>query len=161
MRNWITLLEDHDRDHADALEQTGFWGSRGAGCLVLAQSTGRLLVALRSQHVLEPGMYGTWGGAVDSHEQPRVAVLRELREETDYSGDIVEVIPLYIFRSGSFEYHNFLIVVPDEFIPELDWENDGFTWCEYGDWPQPLHFGLRDLLKDSHSNQVICDNITR
>ncbi len=55
-----------DWTHADALAQTGFWGAYGgAGSIFLARDTGRLLLARRSHHVLQPGTWGTIGGAVD------------------------------------------------------------------------------------------------
>jgi hypothetical protein len=44
---------------------SGFWGNRGAGCIIRARDTGRMLVGLRSEEVDEPLTLGTWGGAVD------------------------------------------------------------------------------------------------
>jgi len=145
----IDLLEGKDDwDHQRALDQTGFWGKRGAGAIFLAKKTGRLLIAHRSKHVEQPGTWGTWGGAIDLDETPKDAVEREVREESGYNGRF-KLVPLYVFKSGTFQYHNFLVMVDEEFTPRLDWENQGYEWVEYGNWPEPMHFGLKELIQHS------------
>jgi len=130
-------------------ETPKYWGSKAAGCIFLAKDTGRLLLAHRSNRVgYEPGTWGTWGGKIDHGETPRQTVAREVQEETGYEG-ITKIHPLYVYRDGDFEYHNFLVIVPFEFVPQLNWENDNSTWVEYGKWPTPLHFGLELLIKHS------------
>lgn len=142
-------------EHWQALEQTGFWGNQGAGCILLARSTGRLCIAHRSKDVEEPHTWGTWGGAIDSGENPATAAKRELQEEAGYSGH-VDMVPLYVFRHPSgFTYYNFLAVVDEEFSPEMDWETQGYRWFEYGQWPKPLHRGMVSLLNDSASTNKI------
>ena len=88
----------HDEEHFDALRKTGFFGKQGAGCIFVAKSTGRFLLGLRSEHVEQPGFYGTWGGAIDGNEDPKSATIREVHEETGYNGEILEIIPLFIFK---------------------------------------------------------------
>lgn len=145
-----------DLKHAQAMRKTGFWGKQGAGSLVLAQETGRILVAHRSAYVSEPNTFGTWGGAIDDGENPKTAALRELREESRYAGAISAVYPLFVFKHPSgFTYHNFLIVVPKEFSPQLDWETQGYKWCE---WPLLLsqkHPGLVALLNHQPSVALV------
>jgi len=152
----------HDREHAEAMRQTGFWGKEAAGCLFMAKDTKRLLIAHRSDDiriVAEPGSWGTWGGALDPGETPQTAIIREVQEESGYNKPL-QLIPLYVFqakRDGQvvFQYHNFLAVVPSEFIPTLDRETQGYAWVKFGDWPQPLHPGLQTLLADAASVQKI------
>jgi 8-oxo-dGTP pyrophosphatase MutT (NUDIX family) len=134
--------------HQKSLDETGFWGNRGAGCLVLAESTGRVLFAKRSAEVLEPHTWGTWGGAVDPKESPREAALREFFEETGYEGPAPALIRLFTYKHESgFRYYNYLAVVKEEFIPVLDKETEDFRWVEIGDWPSPLHPGAAVLLE--------------
>ena len=150
--NLVNLFEGrNDADHFDALHRTGFFGSQGAGCIILAQDTGRILICHRSEDVQEPGTWGVWGGAIDNEEDPRAAAIREVREECGYSGPISAMEPLYIFSKGSFSYYNFLAIVQKEFTPHLDWESQGFRWCQFGRWPKPLHFGLVSLFSDGAS----------
>lgn len=139
----------NEDQHQAALNQTGFWGKQGAGCLIMAQSTRRILLPLRSQDVQEPGTWGTWGGAIDAGEDPAKACLREVAEEAGYTGRILDMLHLYRFQSGTFRYDTFLATVEDEFEPTLNWESDDARWFEINKWPSPLHFGLQAVLKDT------------
>ena len=149
-------VSESDTDHWDTLKKTGFWGRQAAGCVFLAQDTGRFCISHRSRAVLEPGTWGTWGGAIDQIENPAEAVRREVAEETEYTG-AMQLIPLLVFRAptGSFRYYNFLAVVPTEFAPELNWETQGYTWVPWGQWPSPLHPGMQQLLADSASADIM------
>jgi len=148
--------------HWAALERTGFFGEEAAGCIVLARSTGRILLAHRSDNpppfdVQEPGTWGCWSGALEEGETPLACALREIHEEAGYQGDVVEIHPLYVFANPekTFRFKNFLFVVGREFEPTLNWKNQGYRWCEFGHWPAPLHFGLEALFADPASVQII------
>lgn len=143
-KQWI----ENDREHAQALKQTGFWGRKGAGAIIAARDTGRILLAHRSQGVEQPGTWGVWGGAIDPKENPETAARREVHEEAG-APDIEEMIPLHVFKRGDFQYHNFLAITPQEFKPKLNWETQGYRWIDYGEWPRPLHFGLEELIQNS------------
>lgn len=133
-------------ENGAATDETGqFWGSAGAGVLFYAQDTGRVLFALRSDEVNEPGTYGVWGGAIDYKEDPLAAARREAREEAGYTGEI-EFRKLYTYRKDGFTYTTFLGTVPHEFKPRLNWESADAVWAEPGEWPSPLHFGVKALL---------------
>lgn len=114
----LDLLEN-DNEHAKALRQTGFWGKAGAGCVIIAKDTGRICMPKRSRMVEQPGTWGTWGGAIDGHEDPKEAAEREVREEAGYSGEL-ELIPIFVFKKDSFRYYNFLAVVEKEFTPRFE-----------------------------------------
>jgi 8-oxo-dGTP pyrophosphatase MutT (NUDIX family) len=150
--------EADDAEHARALKESGFWGKKGAGCVFFAKSTKRFLLDHRTNNrvwVQEPGTWGSYGGAIDKNELPLDAVNREAREETGGKQKVLQFIPLLIFRQDDFQYHNYLAVVATEFTPELTIESQGFKWCNYGDWPQPLHFGLIALFNDPASNKIM------
>lgn len=140
-----------DAEHREQLNKTGFWGKQGAGCLVFAKDTKRFLIGHRSRFVEQPNSWGTFGGAIDTNETPQKAIKRELKEETTYSG-LVVFKKIYTFRHPSgFVFHNFIAIVDKEFTPKLDWENQNYKWVQYGDWPDPLHFGMKNILKDASS----------
>ena len=152
----FTDLFENDEEHGEALRQTGFWGRAGAGVLFQALDTGRILIAHRSEDVEEPGTWGTWGGAIDQGEDPKVAASREAAEETGARADPRNVIPMYIFKHPSgFRYYNFLVLVPSEFNPRLNWESQGYAWFDYGEWPKPLHPGTAELLNDRRSLAIM------
>jgi 8-oxo-dGTP pyrophosphatase MutT (NUDIX family) len=143
--------DPQDRAHNDAMKQTGFWGAQGAGVVFLARDTRRLLLAHRSEEVEQPGTWGTWGGAIDAGEDPETAARREAAEETGRRATIQRMVPLFVFRKGSFRYSNFLAVVDHEFTPRLGWETQDYRWCELDRWPAPLHFGFKAILTDPAS----------
>jgi 8-oxo-dGTP pyrophosphatase MutT (NUDIX family) len=91
---------------------------------------------------------------VDPGETPEESVRREIKEEADYAGAF-DLVPLYVFRRGAFAYYNFLVAVPHEFVPEINWESDDYAWVPLDGLPEPLHFGLRALLADPASRAEI------
>lgn len=144
------LVPDQEGDyHTSHGDDTRFWGNRGAGILLIAGDTGRLLLVFRSEYVNEPGTWGIPGGKIDDDdESPKVAAKREAREELGYSG-AVDLRPAHVFKAGDFRFFNFIGVVPKEFRPTLDWENDDAEWFSIDDLPSPLHFGIQSLLSNS------------
>lgn len=138
-----------DKAHSVELGRTGFYGKAGAGCVIVAKDTGQILMPYRSRQVEQPHTWGTWGGAIDSSEDPMVAARREVVEESGYSGEL-KLEPLFTFKHPSgFRYYNFLALVQDEFQPTLDWETEKTRWSELKKLPRPLHFGLKSVLEDS------------
>lgn len=150
-REHTAKLKENDGDHGAALQQTGYWGRQGAGAIILAQDTGRILLPYRSRSVEQPHTWGVWGGAIDAGEDPATAVRREISEEVGYEGLNMELIPMYVYQDPKvgFQYNNFLAVVPKEFVPRLNWETENYRWTTYGEWPSPIHFGLKALLQNS------------
>lgn len=142
-------MDDAEGLHLQAFCETGYWGRAGAGCLVYALSTGRLLFPMRSDHVLEPRTWGTWGGAVDPDEDLVAAAIRELCEEAGLSPDaVLDVVPSYRFADpgAGFFYQNFLVVVADEFEPVLNWESSGSLWARPESLQGRKHPGLDAFL---------------
>jgi 8-oxo-dGTP pyrophosphatase MutT (NUDIX family) len=132
-----------------------FWGDRGAGILPLCVTTGRCLLAMRSQDVNEPGTWGLLGGKMDPGDgTPEEAAMRELAEEAEYKGK-VELVEAATFKhpSGHFTYHNFVGRVWEEFVPVLNWETEGTAWITLSELSRlrPKHFGLSYLLDHSLS----------
>lgn len=154
------LLYENDADHHEAMEETGYWGRQGAGCIFHAASTNRFCIFHRSREVLEPGTWGGVGGAIDEGENPQEAVRREVIEETGYSGQI-RFTTFYVFQDKAFRYTNFVGHVPEEFRPRLNWENQGFKWIKLGEWPKPLHPGLIKAFADSNAQEILRKIATR
>lgn len=134
-----------------------FFNREGAGILVLAKDTGRLLAMKRSDHVQHGRYWAVTGGLLDdASEDPAKGAAREFKEETNYSGPAFDLIPLTEYKAPNFTYHNFLAVVDHEFKPDIDHENEGFKWVDsLEDWPDPVHFGIKFLLEDAASMKVI------
>lgn len=129
-----------------------YWGDAGAGALIVAKDTGRILLFQRSDDVNEPGTWNLTGGKLDAGENPKDAVAREVEEESGLDGDY-KLALVYTFRHKNFRYDNFLAIIPAEFTPKLNWEHDTSKWVEWGEWPHPMHFGLKSLL--DHAGEKI------
>jgi 8-oxo-dGTP pyrophosphatase MutT (NUDIX family) len=148
---------ENDNDHRETLNKTGFWGKAGAGCIFVAKDTGKILLNHRSSMVEQPGTWGVWGGAIDGSESPLEAVKREAYEEAGASPSDSQIIPIYIFhdQKSGFKYYNFIVVVEEEFKPNIPiqsrWETQGWGWFDLNDFPSPLHFGVKAILNDAGS----------
>lgn len=125
------------------------WGARGAGILVVACDTGRVLLLKRSEEVSAPSTWGTPGGKIDPRESARSAAARELEEETGYDGTlIVSAEPIFVFKEPDFTFSTYMGCIAEEFDPWLNWESDDARWCVPGRWPRPLHFGVKALVQE-------------
>ena len=93
-------------------------GGIGAGIVPFCVGTGRFLVGMRSGSCYDSYTWGGFGGTIDVGDDLTIkgAAIRELGEETGYTGDI-DLVSGYIFRDGGidFTYYNFIGIVDDEF----------------------------------------------
>lgn len=145
MPNYIKLKSLLQKEEAP---EEGYWGHTGAGVIFMARDTGRFLFGLRSRDVNEPGTWGGFGGRVEDGETPLSAVKRESKEETGYDGPVSFRV-LHVYKDENFRYYNYLGIIDTEFDPDLNWENDNYAWVEFGEWPDPLHFGAEAAIKAS------------
>ena len=139
------ILSQKGEYHLSSGSDSRFFGNSGAGVLVYCTTTKRFLLGLRSKLVNEPNTWGTFGGKIEDDADPKMAALRELKEETGYNGN-VDLQLFDVFESGNFKFYNFLGKVEKEFSPTLDWENENAEWFSLNKFPQNLHFGLKRLL---------------
>lgn len=103
-----------------------------------AEDTGRFLIAHRSEIVPEPGTWAGWGGRTEKGESPAQTAVREAKEESGYEGPM-DLSHLHRSDDDGFVYDNFLAIVPVEFKPSLNWENQGYQWTNFDPLPEPLH----------------------
>lgn len=133
-----------------------YFGTIGAGIVPFCKKTKKFLVGLRSNRVLEPNTWGGFGGKLDVNnevqEEIEKAAIRELEEETGYSGEI-KLQKGFVFKDDNFEYHNFIGIVEEEFDVKLNWENTSYKWLTYNELKtlQRKHFGLARFLSESES----------
>lgn len=138
-----------------------YWGTAGAGILPLCVKTGRVMLALRSSQVMEPGTWALFGGKIEPGEAPEEAAVREFREETFYNGGF-DLVQLFTFRDreSGFSYYNFLGLFKKEFSEsavEESWEADAARWMtlQQALKIRPKHFGLKALFADRESLEII------
>ena len=135
----MIYLESFEKFDQDKLFASGLW--------VFSRKRGRLLLGKRSDQVTRPGVWGVFGGKIESGERPLESAKRELLEETGWSGDM-KIGTLRCYDSDTFKFYNFLALIEDEFIPELDpRECSAYLWADLDNLPTPLHYGVRWILK--------------
>jgi 8-oxo-dGTP pyrophosphatase MutT (NUDIX family) len=116
---------------------------KAAGVWFLAQQTGRYLYLLRND-LKHPGAWGLPGGKIEPNETLLGGMERECTEELGSFPEYKQMMPLEKFTSadGVFEYHTWVCVVEQEFVPVLNNEHLGYAWLDRGHWPKPMHPGL-------------------
>lgn len=137
-------------------EETGDLNSKDrivcSGALFYAKSTKRILL-LQKSYGKHQGTWGLVGGTNEVEETPWQGLQREIQEEIGVFPDILKVIPLETFVSNDkvFNFHTYLCVINDEFLPTLSQEHIGYTWSTIDFTPKPLHQGL----KNSFNSRII------
>jgi len=116
-----------------------------SGALFYAKSTRRFLL-LQKAHGKHEGTWGLVGGTNIVGETPWQGLQREITEEIGVHPKIIKTIPLETFVSNDrvFNFHTYLCVVEDEFVPTLSDEHQGWAWAIIDRAPKPLHQGLRN-----------------
>lgn len=116
-----------------------------SGALFYAKSTKRFLL-LQKAHGKHAGTWGLVGGTNLVGENPWQGLQREVVEEIGAIPKIVKTIPLETFVSNDtvFNFHTYMCVIENEFIPVLSLEHSGWAWATIDKAPRPLHQGLRN-----------------
>jgi ADP-ribose pyrophosphatase YjhB (NUDIX family) len=119
-----------------------------SGALFYALDTKRFLFIHRTQGK-HKNQWGLVGGTNEGVETPWQGLQREIQEEIG-DVEIVKIMPLESFVSNDdhFLFHTYLTLVKSEFIPQLNYEHDGYAWTSFTKWPKPLHHGLRNTLQN-------------
>lgn len=128
----------------------------GAGCLIYAKNTNKLLLILRSDLVSAPLSWSFPGGKIDEGEKPGRAARREVLEEIgfDLSGAPMRLIHVNDTHAPRFRFYTFATVVDREFEPVLNWESAEHRWCSADELPSPLHWGVRQTLDNKSSGKI-------
>lgn len=142
-----------------------YWGNVGVGIFLISTSTKRCLLQLRSEKVDNPYTYGIIGGALGnkvpgkqqmflSKEEITEKTLkehlrREFIEEAGNTNQQIKLIKSYIYSDNDFQFHNYIGLIENEFIP-IDSTNEscGFIWVDIDGliMLQNKHFGVEALL---------------
>lgn len=130
-----------------------------AGSLIYAKNTGRFLFLLRNADKRYKGTWGIVGGKVEVNEHAIDGLSREIFEEVgkDLSGCVTVPLTVYKSDTSDFEYHTFMIIVEEEFIPALNDEHAGYAWTTLKNYPKPLHPGLWKTVNFSSVQDKIKD----
>lgn len=130
---------------------------KSAGALIKSVNTNRYLFLLRSSISSYPSRWGLVGGKVHHDELLLEGLEREIEEEIGFLPKINKWVAFNCFTSmdKKFQYHSFLLLTDNEFIPKLNHENDGYAWVDIDFPPKPLHPRLKEVI----TSQVLIDSI--
>lgn len=115
-----------------------------SGALFYAKTTQRFLL-LQKADGKHRGTWGLVGGTNIEGENPWQGLQREIVEEIGVMPTILKTLPIETFVSNDtvFNFHTYLCVIEDEFVPALSKEHCGWAWATVDLAPKPLHQGLR------------------
>ena len=123
---------------------------RAAGALFLSVKTKRFLFLMRADDTYTD-TWATVGGRAELGETVIESLGREIKEEIGFLPIVRKTIPIDLFVSndGKFEFHTFICLVDNEFIPNLNNEHKGYAWSGIDSFPKPLHPALYNALKSN------------
>ncbi len=123
-----------------------------SGALIYAKNSHRFLL-LQKAEGKHAGSWGLVGGTNHEGETAWQGLQREISEEIGNNFKIIKTIPIETLVSNDnvFNFHTYLCVVDDEFVPVLSDEHSGWAWSTIDHAPKPLHQGLRN----SFSNKTV------
>ena len=116
-----------------------------SGALIYAKNTRRFLL-LQKAEGKHAGTWGLVGGTNNEGETAWQGLQREITEEIGSNFTILKTIPIETFVSNDavFNFHTYLCLVDNEFVPVLSEEHVGWAWATIDAAPKPLHQGLRN-----------------
>lgn len=129
----------------------------GAGCLIMAKDTNRFLLIQRSDYVASPRSWGLPGGKVEPGERPLEAAKREALEEIGFQIGSCPMRLIYTndAHAPRFRFYTYACVVGSEFEPTLNWESIAYLWCGTDDLPEPLHWGVHQMLNHDKAARIM------
>ncbi len=120
-----------------------------AGLLFQRDDDGRILLALRSQDVTDPDLWGTPGGHTERGESALDTAIIEAAEELGPLPANFEVIGEY--PSADFSYTTFHVMISghdaNTWTPSLNWENTEWGWFPVDALPDNTHPGVLAALE--------------
>lgn len=128
------------------------------GALIKSRKTNRCLFLMRNERSYN-GQFGLVGGKVKKDETIIEGLCREINEEIGFMPEIEKMARFTEFLSEDkeFGYLSAVIVVKDEFVPNLNKESSGYAWVSLRNLPKPMHPRVKDLFK----SDIVISSIER
>lgn len=128
----------------------------GAGCLIITKEYNFLLLK-RSEYVPAPLTWCLPGGRVNQGEEPIDAAIRETHEEIGYdlSNHKLHLIYTNDYHAPRFRFYTYACIISEKFEPTLNWENQEYQWASMDDLPEPLHWGVEQLISSDIAGKLL------
>ena len=119
----------------------------GAGIILIANDTGRMLLLQRALPDEGAGYWCPPGGCCNENEPPELAALRETLEEAGYACT-APLIEVHVRTTPSgFVFTNYMAEIPTEFTPNLSMEHCDYRWVSSLD-EVPLYPPFAEAVSD-------------
>jgi len=134
-----------------------------AGILPICPKTKRVLLCRRGPNGDNPNSWASFGGGFEegADENPKDAARREFLEESGYAGEYkLSNTPVYVRDDNHLIYYNYLGVVDEEFIPNLQKDElADYGWFHLKEMPENLHPGFKKMIDEK--SDMIWEVLTR
>ena len=119
------------------------WGVHGAAGLLVTDGA-RVLLQHRAAWTHQGDTWAVPGGAMDAHEDPFTAALREAAEETSLRPDDVEHLDEWVDNHGTWRYTTIIVLgSPHLEVRSTNPESNEMRWWAFADVPTlDLHHGF-------------------
>jgi 8-oxo-dGTP pyrophosphatase MutT (NUDIX family) len=122
------------------------------GCIFICDETKKTLLLKRTTKDLSDRHRGFWSiltGHMDEGELPYQSVDREVYEEIGVPKNSVKFTKFKIYNYKKDGYlHLYYVVTKNEFIPDLNEENEDYGWFDIDDLPKPLFPSTKEKIEN-------------
>ncbi|KKQ24377.1 MAG: Hydrolase, NUDIX family [Candidatus Roizmanbacteria bacterium GW2011_GWC2_37_13] len=116
------------------------------GAIVINKEKTKILLGKRSMKISNGGKYNLLGGFLGRDETTEQAVLREIKEESGYSGKIISLFRVndspYRAQEDRQNVDFAFIVEAQETIGKEDWESTEIKWFDLNNLPAKEQFAF-------------------
>lgn len=122
-----------------------------AGALFKAENTQKYFLIQRASTTSYSNKFSLVGGKVHIGEKLLEGLTREIKEEIGFVPTILKWAPFNCYTSmdKKFQYTSIIILTPNEFLPKLNHENDGYCWVKDISTIKTLHPRLKEVISSS------------
>lgn len=152
IQGFLKFMEEEAREpehaaDAEAMSTPPSSAFPAAAGVMLVDPTRHVLFVKRSNKVDHPGSWCFPGGGLEEGETPAECAIRETKEETGHDCALDRMRSLDQRQlPGGPDYSTYCELC-DQFRPKLTDEHTAFVWAPWGEWPQPLHPGVKATLE--------------
>lgn len=124
-----------------------------AGIVPIHPPSGKVMMIRRGMDQPHPNEWSFFGGKFEEEDgNPKETAKREFAEESglDSIKYYISSKPIYVNNSNHSRFYNYIGVFSEQFIPDLEKENEAqdYGWFSLDELPHNMHLGAMELFKE-------------